>query len=324
MTTEVLDFSETTTLSYGEDATNTEAFVNWESTTTQNYGSSKVSSTRYDEIYSAFNILEIVMTSLELMLWIGAAIKMPRWRNNYRNQMLMQLSVARFIKRLVFTIRYYTTEANPQKQETIASDSWENFYVFLSSAQIYIDFVIVILVFFFIKHMYDTLIIVLVKCRQNSLHKVSMCAWLLPAPISAVWTAIIVCKALDEKLVYLIICCVFRWPLIFIGTAVYITVLYRVLTDKIRKFARSLTVLTFFMCLVINFYLFSKDVIKLWCFESQNTTLISYVSGFVMNFLILTFYILLIALDCKQSPNPRNMHSFAPDYSLAEDTLNKI
>lgn len=333
MTTEVIEMSETTTSLYGEDITTTN---DWESTTVQdilvvptaesvtNYSSTQAQLSSRDELYAAafdaFNILEIVMTSLELMLWIGAAIKMPRWRKNYRNQMLMQLSVARFIKRLIFTCMYL------QKQGAITG--WIHLTTFLNSSQIYIDFVIVIFVFFFIKHMYDSLIIVLVKCRQNSLYKVSICAWLLPAPISAVWTAVIVCKALNEQLVYLLICCIFRWPLILMGTAVYVTILFKVLSDKIRKFARSLTVVTFLMCLVINFYLVTKDVIKLWCVQSLNTTLLGYVSGFAMNFLILTFYIILISLDRKHcNQTPRNMgksHSYAPDYSLTEINNFKI
>lgn len=323
MTTEMTEISEITTFAFGDDPTS----ADWESTTVRDidlttesgihYASKEVSSLDY-ELLVTFNILEIVMTSMELMLWIGAAIKMPRWRNNYRNQMLVQLSVARFIKRLIFILN--------SEHEAIVS--WDYFPTFLNSSHIYIDFVIVILVFFFIKHMYESLIIVLVKCRQNSLYKVSICAWLLPAPISAVWTAIIVCKPLDEKLVYLLICCIFRWPLILLGTILYITILVRVLSDKIRRFARSLTVVTFLMCLVINFYLVSKDIVKLWCVKSPTTTIISNVSGIVMNFLILTFYVILITFDWQHSkhPTPRNMrslNSYGPD-SVTEAHNNKI
>lgn len=326
MTTEVTEPSETITYaySYSEETTT----VDWEPTTTvhdilstesdNSYETTQAPITSIDDnfylvAFNAFNVLEIVMTSLELMLWIGAAIKMPRWRNNYRNQMLMQLSVARFIKRLIFIY----LQMYEEKKCLVLT--------FVVSSQIYIDLVIVVLVFFFIKHMYDSLIIVLVKCRQNSLYKVSICAWLLPLPISAVWAAVIFCKVLDEQLVYLLICCIFRWPLILMGTGVYITILVRVLSEKIRKFARSLTVVTFLMCLIINFYLFSKDLIKLLCFKSLKTTLINYVSGFVMNFLILIFYIILISLDRKHtSQTPKNIRSRSPDYSLTETHSFKV
>ncbi|PZC84217.1 hypothetical protein B5X24_HaOG205412 [Helicoverpa armigera] len=48
-------------------------------------------------IFQIFVIIELVMTTLELIISIVAAIKMPRWRRNYRNQMLMQLSFASLV-----------------------------------------------------------------------------------------------------------------------------------------------------------------------------------------------------------------------------------
>lgn len=278
-----------------------------------------VSLGRHNSVFLVFHILELVMTSLELMIWIAAAIKSPRWRKNYRNQMLMQISLARFVKRLIFTFKYLISpEQESPDQKSLSEGSLVR--TVLDSAQIYIDFVIVILVFFFVKHMYDSLIIVLVKVRQNSLYKISICSWLLPAPISAMWTVIIISKILNKWLVYLLICCLFRWPLIFLGTSVYIAVLYRVLSDKIRKFARSLTIVTFLMCLVVNFYLVSKDIIELWCLQSFKTRLISSVSGLVMNFLILSLYIILITFDLRHKNNQTHHRALQiiPDFSVNE------
>lgn len=242
-------------------------------------------------VFEAFIIIEIVMTALELIIWTVAAIKLHRWRKNYRNQMLLQLSVVRFMKRLVFLAIFF------RENGVISSNSGTD--VFLLYLEIYVDFVIVILVFFFIKHMYDSLIVVLVKISETSLCRVLTCSWLVPVPVSGACTTVIATGLLDQWLVYLLTCCLFRWPLILLGTILYLTILYKVLNDKIRKFARSLTVMTFLMCLLINFYLFSKDVIELWCLKSFVTLLTSYISGFLMNILILSFYIILIMLNFK-------------------------
>lgn len=254
-------------------------------------------------VLQAFIIIEIVMTALELILSVLAATKVTRWRRNYRNQMLMQLSVVRFIKRVIALTEFC------KDNSTIPNSS--QLTLFLVSAQIYIDFVIVILVFFFIKHMYDTLIVVLVKISQNSLVKVLICSWLIPLPISAIGAVIVGTETLTHWTVYLFICAFFRWPLIFIGTALYITILCKVLHEKIRKFARSLTIITFLLCLVINFYLFSKDVIWLWCIHNFSTILASYFLGFLLNVLILCLYVILIILDvqcktksCTSMPDP--------------------
>lgn len=253
---------------------------------------------QFSTLFEAFIISEIVMTATELLLSSVAALKISRWRSNYRNQMLMQLSLVRFLKGIIFLIEF-------KKAHLIASSLTGK--TILTSFQIYIDFVIVILVCFFIKHMYDSVIIVIVKISKFNLYSVLCCSWLLPVPISIIWTAVIVTNLLNERIAYLVICLVFRWPLIFLGTALYFTVLYNVLIDKIRRFASSLTIVTFLVCFVINFYLFSKDIIKLWCFESFSTILISYVSGFILNFLILCFYIMLITMNFKS-----NAKSFTP------------
>lgn len=258
-------------------------------------------------VFEIFIGIEILMTTIELIVSIVAAIKMPRWRRNYRNQMLMQLTFARFIKRIIFTVKFMD-DHHKITHSTVVTDLIHCF-------RIYIDFVIVILVFFFIKHMYNSLIIVLVKISHNSFYRVLTCSWLIPIPISIGWTVVIITEFVDEWYVNLFICSLFRWPLIFLGTGLYLTIVYRVLSDKIRQFARSLTVVTFFLCLTINVYLFSKDVFDLWCIHSLSTLIISYISGFLMNVLILILYIVLIMLSYN---NKAQSSRSLPEYSLAD------
>ncbi|KAJ8716121.1 hypothetical protein PYW08_013406 [Mythimna loreyi] len=258
-------------------------------------------------IFETFVIIELVMTSLELIISIFAASKMPRWRRNYRNQMLMQLTFARFIKRIIFTLKFLDCQGNIALDDIVKN--------VLYCFQIYMDFVIVVLVFFFIKHMYNSLIIVLVKISHNSFYRVLFCSWLIPIPISVVCTTVIVTGLMEKWYVTLMICSIFRWPLIFIGTSLYIAIVYRVMSDNKRQFARSLAVVTFLLCLNINVYLFSKDVMDLWCITSLMTLLISYVSGFLMNFLILVLYIILIIFSYN---NKTQSSRTLPDYSLAD------
>lgn len=259
-------------------------------------------------VFEAFIIIEIVMTALELTLTILATCKLKLWRKNYRNQMLMQLSLVRFLKRIFALIEFL-------KDKGTIPDSLQ-LSTLVTSAQVYMDFVTVILIVFFIKHMYDSLIVVLVKISQNNLVKVLTCAWLLPLPISIVCTAITATKALDNWMMYLLMCAIFRWPLMFIGTLLYITILFRVLNDKIRKFARNLTVITFFLCLVMNLYLFCKDVIWLWCIHTFSTVLLSYLLGFAMNFLVLCLYLTLITLSFRCDKN-KKCNTLRPNFSEA-------
>lgn len=261
-----------------------------------------------DTLFEAFIIIEIVMTSLELILTILATCKLELWRKNYRNQMLMQLSFARFVKRIFLLIKFFKDNGSIPYTEELST--------VVTSVQIYIDFVIVILIVFFIKHMYDSLIVVLVKISQNKLVKVLTCAWLLPLPISVVCTAIIATSVMDKWMIYLLMCAVFRWPLMLVGTMLYISILFRVLNDQIRKFARHLTVITFCLCLVMNLYLFCKDVIWLWCIDTFSTVLISYLLGLTMNILILCLYIALIIFSFRCDKN-KKCYTLRPNVSEA-------
>ncbi|KAH9637186.1 hypothetical protein HF086_016208 [Spodoptera exigua] len=211
------------TPSDSEDAANNSAIFGAESLVYNNYS-----------IFGTFVVIELVMTTLELIISIVAAIKMERWRKNYRNQMLMQLTVARFIKRIIFTFKFLECRDKITDSEAVAN--------FLYCFQLYIDLVIAVLVFFFIKHMYNSLIIVLVKISQNSFYKVMSYSWLIPIPIVVVCSVIIATDFVDKWYVNLLMCSVFRWPLIFVGTGVYIAIVYRILSDRIRQFARSLAV----------------------------------------------------------------------------------
>lgn len=269
-----------------------------------------VESALYSEYstFQTFVVIELVMTTVELIISIFAAIKMTRWRRNYRNQMLMQLTFARFIKRVIFTFKFLECQGNITITGVVTH--------VLNGLQIYMDFVVVILVFFFIKHMYNSLIIVLVKISHMSFYRVLSCSWLIPVPISVACTAVIITDLLSKWYVDLLICSIFRWPLIFVGTGLYIAIVYRVLSDNKRQFARSLAVVTFLLCLTINVYLFSKDIMDLWCLDKSLTTLlISYISGFLMNFLILVLYVVLIMLSYK---NKTQSSRTLPDYSLAD------
>lgn len=258
-------------------------------------------------LFQKFVITEIIMTALELIVSVLAAAKMPRWRKNYRNQMLLQLTLTRFLKRIVYVFQFLEYYRKIPSTPTVNN--------ILTCFQFYIDFVIVILVFFFIKHMYNSLIIVIVKVSQNDFFKVLICSWLVPVPISTVCTVLIAAQVTEKSFIYLLMSCIFRWPLILVGTGLYLVIVYRVLADKIRQFASSLAMVTFLLCLILNIYLFSKDVIELFCKESFSTKLISYVSGFLLNLLILCLYIILILFSINKTQASR---SELPDYSLAE------
>lgn len=242
-----------------------------------------------NNVYEIFMITDIIMTAVELLILCIATCVWLRWRRNYRNQIFIQLTFTRFAKRIILYL-LVLCEKYPCAQSV---------RIVVLNLHIYIDYVMLFLVLFFIKHMYDSLVIVFVKCSPINLMKVSLCTWLIPLPISMMCTAVIVTGLLEKWFVYLLICCIVRWPLILIGTYVYITIVYKVIIDKARQFMRGLTVITFLLCVTINLYLFSQDIIVLWCLKTTYAVLIGHILGLLVNSLILFLYSVLIIGNSK-------------------------
>lgn len=236
-------------------------------------------------VFEIFIVIEIVMVVLELLLSIGAAVKMKQWRRNYRNQMLTQISLVRFLKRVIgYIIFLEKNRAIPTQQEPSLLN--------LCSI-IYFNFVTIFLVFFLIKHMYDTLIVVFVKVTKNSLYKVTIFAWLFPIVLTGLWIAFISYNVMDKWLVDLIFCSLFKWTFTVIGTILYICILHRIIEDKFRKFAASLAIITFMLCLTINMYTITSDISRL--FRCYSLIVMKYIFGFVLNCLVLCLYVALIS-----------------------------
>lgn len=243
-----------------------------------------------NHVLECFMIIEIAMTALEVIVLIVAGAVWSRWRRNYRNQMFLQISVIRLMKRIVLLLMFVT-------QQYTAVPECVNFT--LIALKYYINLVIVLLVIHFIKHMYESLIIVFGQWSSVNLLKISIISWLVPLPLGVLGAAAITSQFLGEWYVYLLVCGLFRWPLIILGTYVYIKIVFKVLRDKAKRFMRGLTVITFIMCVTINVYILCSDLIELWCLGTVYE-FFGHLIGLLLNLLLLILYGMLITGSSTQ------------------------
>ncbi|CAG9561209.1 unnamed protein product [Danaus chrysippus] len=75
-------------------------------------------------IFEVFIITQIVMTAMELVISIAAALRISRWRRNYRNQMLMQLSLALLCSYVLLII--LCIKSNTKSCDVLAGNSVAN------------------------------------------------------------------------------------------------------------------------------------------------------------------------------------------------------
>ncbi|CAK1556251.1 unnamed protein product [Leptosia nina] len=232
--------------------------------------------------YGGMLIAECVLATLQVLISIAATLKIARWGRNYRNQMLTQFSIARLVDRIANLSLF------------LCPDLTIKTYDILMGVRVHVDLVLVILVIFFIKHMYESLIIVVVKVVKNDLYKVLCCSWLLPLPFSALYVCLVTYNCVSPWMAYFTICCAFRWPVMIIGTGLYLKILFKVTMDSIRYYAKSLTALTFFLCLVINLYVLSADITKLWYAQNYLPIFLNTVLGLILDSLAVCLYVILV------------------------------
>lgn len=240
--------------------------------------------------FEVLNIVAIIMMFAELLLTLLAIAKLKQWRKNYRNLMLTQISLARLLQRILSYAIFL------EKKPNIFDNSKQPCLTYLTLIT-YFNFVTIFLVFFLIKHMYDSLIVIFVKISKNRFYKVSIFAWLFPVPLTTTWVAFVVYDVFDKFLVDVIFCTLFKWTFTVIGTILYICILRKILKDKCRKFARSLTIITFMLCLIINMYAITTDISRL--IRCYLLLVIKYITGFILNSLVLCLYIALISSNFK-------------------------
>ncbi|KAG6461285.1 hypothetical protein O3G_MSEX012531 [Manduca sexta] len=166
----------------------------------------------------------IALSAAALLLLFLTAILYAEWRRNYKNQLLIQFMIARFLYTFV---RYFYDIRNVL-----------NWYI-NNDAAIYFDMLwmfytettLVFWMYTFSKQMYDSLVKVFVV-ENKKLWKVSVIAWLMPALITiALMLLFYIYHELSYNLFFFYILFV-KWPMLIANAVLIILALKSVLKNN--------------------------------------------------------------------------------------------
>lgn len=157
--------------------------------------------------------LGVALSAVALVLLVLTAVFFVEWRQNYKNQLLIQFMIARF---LYTGVRY----SSDVIRAFDLNSNTETFNQLTATKLLYSEMALVSWMFFFSKQMYGSLVKVF-DVERRSILRVSLSAWLLPALLAALLVGVLSIrssKALWSYVIYLI--CV-KWP-VLVANAIFL------------------------------------------------------------------------------------------------------
>lgn len=225
-----------------------------------------------DFIYMSRSI-GIVLLACTLCLLILTAGLFKEWRQNYKNQLLIQFMFSRFL----YALRGYVSSR--MHTEIIT------FHTIGSLTMIYTELALVFWMFVFSKHMYDCFVKVF-KLRNPNLYLVSLCTWLLPGVITLVFYLSFCVK--NEQYHRNVLICLFvvKWPVICVVFIFLILILRSILKFNLSNSESNTRIIVVINILIFSFCIHQMfaDIYRI-VYKIDNAT--KYV---VISFNILSMY----------------------------------
>lgn len=187
----------------------------------------------------------IALSTITLVLLIVTAILFAEWRQNYKNQLLIQFMLARFL----YTIARYFYDVTEVFDINVTPQFFTNLDMFIL---FYTEMALVAWMVVFTKQMYDSLVKIFVF-EYPRLWKVSLATWIIPCISATVFFVIYVIRFQQVRL-YLVYLLVFKLPIVIFTAILLIVTTKSILSTNQRteNYSRILIVmvgLLFMFCI---------------------------------------------------------------------------
>lgn len=193
------------------------------------------------------------LSSVAVALLILTAILFKQWRDNYKNILLLQFIISRYL----YVLSRYFLEITAHAGRCRPSEGIFLYFNFFTL--FYTELALVTWMFVFSKQMHDSLVKVFYKRTGHFLLKTSLAAWLVPA---AIVTSIILALQLIKILyiqVFIAYVFLIKWPLVFSNAILLVLVLRSVIkSNNIRNESNKRIVIV--MILMIYFFCFQQVI----------------------------------------------------------------
>uniref|UniRef100_A0A1E1WPH1 G-protein coupled receptors family 2 profile 2 domain-containing protein n=1 Tax=Pectinophora gossypiella TaxID=13191 RepID=A0A1E1WPH1_PECGO len=186
----------------------------------------------------------ITLSASAVFIMLLTAILFEEWRRIYKNQLLMQFMISKF----VFTVTRYFIDINITFNLYEVNQLHLYVLVFLT---LYTEAALVSWMFVFTKQMYNSLVKVF-NVHEHNLWKVSTLAWLLPL-LPATMLYISVLMDYMKLQIYGVYVFLIKWPVLFANAYLLIQVIRSVLSTNKSNPQSNRRIIIVMIVLIFNF-----------------------------------------------------------------------
>ncbi|CAH2107077.1 unnamed protein product [Euphydryas editha] len=189
--------------------------------------------------------LGMAFSILSMMMLILTTILFSEWRHSYKNQLLLQFMLARFIFSFV---RYFYDLIKYLK---ICTEYFNPIYLGQFPLA-YTEMALVTWMFVFSKQMHDSLVRVF-NTESTDLLKVSLAAWLIPGALSIITFLIFNMQIGKEIQIYVIYLFLIKWPTLCVNGILLISSLRSVINTNTSKTENNPRIILVMIILLFTF-----------------------------------------------------------------------
>lgn len=197
------------------------------------------------------------LSSLALALLILTAVLFAEWRQSFKNKLLIQFMLARFLYmflRYINDIQYIFDNLSSTYYHWPLFDLW---------MLIYTEMAVVTWTFIFSRQMYLGLVKVF-NTESQSIWKVSIYAWIAPSVVSCLLYFLYFIHKNSNTIHYMIYMIILKWPLLIANAVLLILVLISVLkNNKNPKNNIKIVIVTMVMIFVFCFQQILVDIYRI-------------------------------------------------------------
>lgn len=184
----------------------------------------------------------ILLSATTVILLILTAILFKEWRESYKNQLLIQFMIARFI----YTFVRYFYDVKRVFGFCVRHDC----IIYLDQfSMVYTEATLISWMFVFTKQMYDSLVKVFAIEKPNII-KVSLLTWILPGIVSVILYCLFYLQNDSDFQYFYMYILLVKWP-VLIGTAVLLIIILRSVMKTNKNSAGKNSRIVFVMILLI-------------------------------------------------------------------------
>lgn len=192
-----------------------------------------------------FSTSGMVLSILSMTMLTLTAMLFSEWRQNYKNQLLLQFMIARFI----FSFVRYLYDI--MKFLNICKRDFNPIY--LSQLPLaYTEMALVTWMYVFSKQMHDSLVRVF-NTGSSNLLKVSLGAWLIPALVSILSFLTYNMQVGKEVQIFVIYLFIIKWPALFANGILLISSLRAIISANISKTESNPRIILVMLILIFTF-----------------------------------------------------------------------